>query len=426
MKRTLIATTALVFAGGMAASDVSLSGSAELGVKGGKDMEAQLHRDIRVDFGLSGSTDTGLSFGAKARLHEADEEGGIDGRRQAVHITGAFGTLTLGDTDGGFDKALTEVGAATSINDDHTSHPGYDGNGGLDGGGKLANNPGAILRYDYALGGLTTSVSAEFNTGDTSSATYGAGVNWKGDVGGIGIDIGIGFQTGTGNDPIDMVTAVPMTYGTPQVGTAVEAVDPTFACEATSLQEDGTVYTSITSDVIGTTDCDTVSGAVDGVDYTLVQLTPGNDGGTPVSHAVPGNPGSSAIPKSMDMHKANIAGASIKVDMGNGLSATANYSQKKHDITNSEDGHDGMRDSSTKITHAALGVAYTVGDLTIGVNGGNKTTKPAGGMETKASGVGAAVVYNIGTGVKFQVGVGSGKSGMKKSSSWSAGLAFSF
>lgn len=424
MKRTIIATTALVCAGGMAAADVSVTGSAELGVKGGKEMKSQLHRDIRVDFTLSGSTDTGLSFGAKARLHEADEEGGIDGRRQAVHISGAFGTLTLGDTDGGFDKALTEVGSATSIADDHTSHPGYDENSGLDGGASLANNPGAILRYDYTIGGVTSSVSAEFGTTEgESDATYGVGVAWSGDMGGIGIDVGVGFQSGKGDVAVDMVDKVAMTYGTPQIASVTDAVDATYACQATSLTDGGATHPSITA--TATDDCSAPDGAVEDVEYTLVQLTPGSDE-IPISHAVRGNPGSAEIAKSTDMHKASIAGASVKVDMGNGLSATANYSQKKHDITNSEDRHGGMRDSSTKITYTALGIAYTVGDLTLGVNGGSKTTKPVGGMAMKNSGVGAAVVYNLGTGASFQVGVGSGKEGNTKKSSWSAGLAFSF
>ena len=122
MKRVFLATTALVVAGGMAAADVAVTGSAELGVSGASGEDAKLHRDIRVKFGLSGATDTGLSFGASADFHNAGKyrTGGAEG---AVNVTGAFGTLTLGNTDGGFEKALSEVGSATSIADDHTSTP---------------------------------------------------------------------------------------------------------------------------------------------------------------------------------------------------------------------------------------------------------------------------------------------------------------
>ena len=159
MKRVFLTSTYLVAIGGMAAADVSVSGSAELGVKGSKSSDVQFHRDIQVAFGLSGATDTGLSFGATAKVHEAEAS---RFEKQSVHLTGAFGTLTLGDTDGAFDAALEEVGAGGAIADDHTGHKGYNGNPGLDGTVNAAN----VLRYDYSLGGITTSVSGEFDADD--------------------------------------------------------------------------------------------------------------------------------------------------------------------------------------------------------------------------------------------------------------------
>ncbi len=343
MKRLVLATTSLVVAGGMAAADVAVTGSAELGVTGAKGADVKLHRDIRVKFGLSGETDTGLSFGASADFHNAGKyrAGGAEG---AVHISGAFGTLTLGNTDGGFDKALSEVGSATSIADDHTGHAGYNGNSGLDG---FTGNGGSILRYDYSLGGVTVSASGEFGADDSSDSTLGAGVAWSGDLGGIGIGVGIGYQTGS-------------------------------------------------KDV------------ADGTDANLT-----------------------------DTHKASIIGASVSADMGNGFSVTGNYSSKSEDITQdiAADGTNtsAADDQMIKIVHSAIGIAYTAGDLTVGVNAGSSTTKTAHGTggsdsdtEVKSSGTGIAVVYSLGTGVSFQVGAGSGKNGATKESSWSAGLAFSF
>ncbi len=327
MKRVVLATTSLVFAGGMAAADVAVTGSAEMGVSGAKGEDAKLHRDIRVKFGLSGATDTGLSFGASADFHNAGKyrSGGSEG---AVHLTGAFGTLTLGNTDGAFDAALTEVGAGTAIADNHTGHPGYSnkyddlggGNAGLDG---FTGNGGGILRYDYSLGGITTSASGEFAADDSSNSAVGVGVAWSGDMGGIGIGIGLGYQTG--------------------------------------------------------------SKTVDGV-----------------------------------AHDASVVGASVSVDMGNGLSVVTNASSRDHDM----DAAGTADDSMAKVTHTSVGVAYTVGELTIGVNGGRSTTK--GTSPSNASGAGFAAVYSLGTGVSFQVGAGAGKDGGEKESSWSAGLAFSF
>ena len=141
-----------------------------------------------------------------------------------------------------------------------------------------------------------------------------------------------------------------------------------------------------------------------------------------------------------------IFGGSVSADMGNGLSVTANFSSRTNSTDVTVDGNAARSadDVTRKITHSAIGIAYSMGDLTVGINGGRSTTKttsvtadvagdantlnPIGleDGESKNSGMGAAVVYNLGTGVAFQVGIGSGKEGDTKSSSWSAGLAFSF
>ncbi len=309
MKRFMLTTTALVLAGGMAAADTSVTGSAEMGVAGSKGNDAKLHKDIRFKVTLSGATDTGVSFGAAAELRHAGkyQAGGAEG---AVFISSAFGTLTLGNTDGAYDKALTETGMGGALTDDDTSHDGYNGNSGLDGNAALANAGGSILRYDYALGNITTSVSGEFGDdgNDSSNNALGVGVAWAGDIGGIGMGIGVGYQTGK-------------------------------------------------------------AGA----------------------------------------NKQSIAGASVSVDMGNGIKAVVNGSN--HDT------------GSTSVTHTGIGVAYTAGPLTLAANGGQYSHKGGG----KATGAGLSAIYNLGTGVDFKVGAGSGKDAEgEKGSTWSAGLAFSF
>ena len=319
MKRVILAITSLVFAGGMAAAEVSVSGFAEMGVSGSKGSDAKLHKDIDIGFDASGATDTGLSFGLSIDLDNTP--GGSDAYDASgnVHLSGAFGTLTLGDTDGAFDKALTEVGSGGAITDDHTGHPGYNGNSGLDG---FTGNGGNILRYDYSLGGITTSASIETGADNASNSSIGVGMAWSGDMGGVGIGIGLGYQTGSNTDG--------------------------------DTAEDGA-----------------------------------------------------------------ITGLSVSVDMGNGLSVVANASSKDVETEVA-----GGANSSATTTHSAVGVAYSVGDLTIGVNGGSSST--SGTSPSDASGAGFAVVYNLGTGVDFQLGAGAGETDGTKSSSWSAGLAFSF
>ena len=338
MKRVILATTSLVMAGGMAAAEVTLSGSAEMGVTGSKGADAKLHRDMRVSFGLSGATDTGLSFGTSLNLKDAGkyQPGGASGN---VHLMGAFGTLTLGDTNGAFDQALAEpwTGSAGSINDDHTGHSGNGAGGNNNGIDGLTGNGGSILRYDYTLGGITTSVSGEFGAEDSGDSVLGVGVAWSGDMGGIGVGIGLGYQTGSANVA------------------AVEAAAD------------------------GSTD---------------------------------------AMPAHVD--NSSVTGVSISVDMGNGLSTVINASSRDRN----RDAAGTADDETDKITYTGMGVAYTVGDLTLGVNGGRETVKGTNAQTN--SGAGFAAAYSLGTGVTFQVGANAGKEGSTSTSSWSAGLAFSF
>ena len=382
----MLATTSLVVAGGMAAAEVSVSGSAELGIAGEKGKDAKLHKDIDVNFSMSGETDSGLSFGASIDLDETGEGYDDDGH---VNVSGAFGTLTLGDTDGGFDAALSEVGSGASLADNHTTHPGYNGNSGLDGAEDLANNGGNILRYDYTFGGVTTSASVEMNADDNSASVYGLGVAWSGDVGGIGMGIGLGIQSG--KSPTTSIVALNAD------GKELEA------------DEDGKLVTY---------DHDSDRGS-----------------STPQIPKPIADDAAEDTPRFMvdNNVKASIVGLSASADMGNGFSLTANYSQLTHETTVEGDYDSGNGDIEKTTSHTGLGFAYTTGDLTIGVNGGQSTTKEEDGntgnaakKDVKHTGAGVAVTYELGTGASLQLGVGSGKEGETKKSSWSAGLAFSF
>jgi len=152
MKKLLIASTALVATAGMATADITMSGYAEIGmVDYGTAVGMEMHSDMDVTFKLSGASDNGLTFGASIDLDEVS--GGIasTGGPHAVHVSGGFGTLTMGDTDGALDKANAEVASLTAIADDHTAHSGYNGGAGLD--------TGDILRYDTTYNGFGISAS---------------------------------------------------------------------------------------------------------------------------------------------------------------------------------------------------------------------------------------------------------------------------
>ena len=169
MKKLLIASTALVATAGMAAADISMSGYAEIGMRdGGGTVGVEMHNDMDIGFKLSGASDNGLTFGASIDLDEVSNGIASTGGSQAVHVSGAFGTLTMGDTDGALDKVNAEVASLTAIADDHTAHAGYNGGAGLD--------AGDILRYDTSYGNFGVSVSIgqdDTANGDNDVIAYG-------------------------------------------------------------------------------------------------------------------------------------------------------------------------------------------------------------------------------------------------------------
>jgi outer membrane protein OmpU len=154
MKKVLFATTALVATAGVASADIALSGVAQMGVQGGEDsaiatfgaeQETQFVQDIDITFTMSGTADNGLTFGAAIDLDENAANVGTDDAGVAIFVSGEWGTLTLGDTDGALDWAMQEVAlGGASINDNETTHAGYRG-AYLDG-----SEDGQILRYDYS------------------------------------------------------------------------------------------------------------------------------------------------------------------------------------------------------------------------------------------------------------------------------------
>ncbi|MEC8631435.1 MAG: porin [Pseudomonadota bacterium] len=205
MKKVLFATTALVASAGFAAAEVSLSGSAEIGIFDNGTSDAQFHSDMDVKFSLSGETDNGLTFGATIDLDEVgddDDVAGIGagdpiaaagtGEEHSVFISGGFGTVTMGDTDGALDWAMQEVNlVGGSIQDDETIHAGFNGNAGLDG-----SNDGQVLRYDYSFGAFAVAASVELDDAGTADDVYAIGFKYDADLGGIALGFGLGYQDG--------------------------------------------------------------------------------------------------------------------------------------------------------------------------------------------------------------------------------------
>ena len=217
MKKVLLATTALTFSSGFALaqdSGISISGSAEIGIAD-RDIDGrsvEFVQDIDVTFSFIGNTDNGLSFGAAIDIDEVDSDSvaatgnDFDDGDIAVFISGEFGTLTLGDTDGAFDFALSEVGGGGALQDDHTAHEGYDGNGGLDGA-----TDGQILRWNRNFGDFAIALSYEQDATADGAETDSAvgetiGIGARGTFGDF--TVGVGYQ----DNDVDDIIGVSVTY----------------------------------------------------------------------------------------------------------------------------------------------------------------------------------------------------------------------
>jgi len=230
MKKALFTTTALaalVSSAGFAAAEVTVSGYAEMGIAGGDlyDVEgtvsdiveerdetgaltgrttttsrtAKANNDatfwnfFQINVDGTGETDNGVTFGFHIEIEDGNTPFRINGSlgvgdivgfdngstdyngtggpaldNESVFISGTWGTLTLGEIDGAYDKRLKEVAlAGGTIADDETIHAGFDGNSGLDG-----SYDNQILRYDYDFGDFGVSLSLEQDDVSVCTTTF--------------------------------------------------------------------------------------------------------------------------------------------------------------------------------------------------------------------------------------------------------------
>ncbi len=194
MKKLLLASSALVASAGVASAEISWSGYAEMGIGGGTNQDAEFIQDIALTFSMSGMTDNGIEFGASSDLDEGNGQDQVNGGwnldNESVFISGAFGTLTMGEIDGAMDWALTEaaVGNPGSLNDDETAHAGYMGSY-LD--GQYDNQ---IVRYDYTMGDFGFALSAEMDETDARDPGMAIGAKYSMALGMGSLDLAAGYQ----------------------------------------------------------------------------------------------------------------------------------------------------------------------------------------------------------------------------------------
>lgn len=181
MKKILLATSALVMVAGAASAEVALSGSARMGlIYDGED--TLMTSRVRVNFSMSGETDTGLSFGASVR-NDQSGQGNTQNTDSTVFISGGFGKLTMGDVD-------TAANALVG----HVSGVGLTGLGDWNELRYLGHEKTAAL-YEYSAGALTFALSAgqieDLDANAANDDAYSIAVKYAADA----YTVALGYET---------------------------------------------------------------------------------------------------------------------------------------------------------------------------------------------------------------------------------------
>lgn len=217
MKKVLFASSALAalaIGGAASAQGISLFGTARLGLGYGINNDGSVNVDSegkpsddmravsRVRFGvnMTGETNSGITFGATIRADNAvggnGDLNGAQGDGQnagEVFVSGSFGTLTYGDTNGADEQWVGDlVGdySLTGLGDlDETVFISNGGGFGSDGNDFFSDpNARPTVRYDYEIAGFGLSVSA-----NRDLDSYGVGGGYSGEFAGGTFNIGLGY-----------------------------------------------------------------------------------------------------------------------------------------------------------------------------------------------------------------------------------------
>jgi outer membrane protein OmpU len=199
MKHLLLSTAMLVSTTGFAAAEVTLSGDARMGIKGGDNVDTEFTSRARVSFGLSGATDGGLEFGASFRADNA--AGAAAGDAGSVFISGAFGKISMGDVDSADNIGQLSGVGLTGLGDANEVEYSADGVNLFGfaayadaaeisaGNGSNFESAGSKVLYTFSAEALSISASASQN-GDVKS--YAAGATYS--AGGVTVGAGYGVS----------------------------------------------------------------------------------------------------------------------------------------------------------------------------------------------------------------------------------------
>ena len=128
---------------------------------------------VRIAFGLSGETDSGLEFGASIRADNA--AGGNSGTGGSQYLSGSFGKISMGDLDGADAQMVGDISAMSFAGLGSHETVSYQSS---------SHN----LAYSISMAGIDFAVSTDVGGGSSTAM----GVKWSGDLGGSTVTVGLG------------------------------------------------------------------------------------------------------------------------------------------------------------------------------------------------------------------------------------------
>lgn len=173
MKKVLFATTALVATAGMAAADVTLSGSGRFGIVYNDALTApgqsktKVERRMTINIDGSGSTDGGLEFGGRIRLRSDENDAAAAASSSNVWMGNDMFRITVGNTDGAMLNRINYYQGSVGLTGLHWANVSF--NIGTQrfylNSFSSRGNAGDVVRLDFNVGGFGVSLSTD-STGD--------------------------------------------------------------------------------------------------------------------------------------------------------------------------------------------------------------------------------------------------------------------
>ncbi|MBY5971852.1 porin [Ferrimonas balearica] len=193
MKKILFATTALVATAGYASADITFTGAANMGVKYQEDRmvngvsadETFLYTELDFSIVGSGTTDSGIEFGASVDIDSTSDDG-VNSVNEAAYnpttyISSGGLTLTIGELDGVSDPfGLPDIGF-DGVGVDDVAEDLY--------GGVQGVKAGANVNVSYTFGDYTFNAASDVDdswgvsfTGSVNAFTFGIAYEENEDV----------------------------------------------------------------------------------------------------------------------------------------------------------------------------------------------------------------------------------------------------